>query len=244
MADFGGNLVGWEGCVCGVQGICDHCKGKLRGGLKAEWNVQEEMDTSSWGGETGCVPRGDVDIGKKGWVFFHGQSCIFSQWAKCSMKLRGVTYSSAEQFMMKCKADIGGDFHAASLIMRTDRPAEQKHLGRGVKRAIMAGWDSEKWDVVREGNLAKFRQNSGAREQLFWTKGRILVEASPTDLVWGAGVKMYDSGRDIQGTWKGKNWLGFLLTEVREQLLVENGGATSLPQGWKELCRKGLWGRE
>ena len=31
-------------------------------------------------------------------------SLIFSQWAKCSMKLRGVTYSSAEQFMMKCKA--------------------------------------------------------------------------------------------------------------------------------------------
>ena len=57
-------------------------------------------------------------------------------------------------------------------------------------------------------------------------------------------MKMYDSGRDIQGTWKGRNWLGFLLTEVREQLLVENGGATSLPQGWKELCRKGLWGQE
>ena len=34
MADFGGNLVGWEGCVCEVQGICDHCKGKLRGDLK------------------------------------------------------------------------------------------------------------------------------------------------------------------------------------------------------------------
>ena len=138
----------------------------------------------------------------------------------------------------------GGDFHTVSLIMRTDRLAEQKRLGRGVKGAIMARWDSEKWDVVREGNLAKFRQNSGAREQLFWTKGRILVEASPTDLVWGSGVKMYDSGRDIRGTRKEKNWLGFLLTEVRGQLLVENGGATSLPQGWKELCRKGLWGRE
>ena len=37
------------------------------------------------------------------------------------------------------------------------------------------------------------------------------MEASPTDLVWGAGVKMYDSGRDIQGTWKGKNWLGFFV---------------------------------
>ena len=128
-------------------------------------------------------------------------------------EIRGVTYSSAEQFMMKCKADIGGggDFHTASLIMRTDRPAEQKQLGRGVKVAIMAGWDSEKWDVVREGNLAKFRQNSGAREQLFWTKGRILVEASPTDLVWGAGVKMYDSRRDIQGTWKGKKLVGFFV---------------------------------
>ena len=45
-----------------MQGICDYCKGKLKGGgggeLAAEWNVQEEMDTSSWGEETESVPRG------------------------------------------------------------------------------------------------------------------------------------------------------------------------------------------
>ena len=76
MADFGGNLVGWEGCVCGVQGICDYCKGKLRGGLKAEWNVQEEMDTSSWGGGDGMCSTGgrghrEKGVGVFSWPIVH-----------------------------------------------------------------------------------------------------------------------------------------------------------------------------
>ena len=182
-------------------------------------------------------------------VFFHGQSCIFSQWAKCPMGLwGGWSTPRRNNSWWYARRTLGGGGgistpHHASW-WRIDRPAEQKRLGREVRRAITAGWDFEKWDVVREGNLAKFRQNSGAREQLFWTKGRILVEASPTDLVWEAGVKMYDWGRDIRGTWKGKNCFFFVDGSYLEQLLLENGGVTSLPQGWKELCRKRLWGWE
>ena len=78
MADFGGNIVGWEGCVCGVQGICGYCKGKLRGGgggLAAEWNVQEEMDTSSWGEETGSETGGrgyrEKGVGFLSWSVVH-----------------------------------------------------------------------------------------------------------------------------------------------------------------------------
>ena len=125
------------------------------------------------------------------------------------MKLRGGDILVGGTIHDEMQGGYWGGFPHRITHHEDGPPAEQKRLGRGVKGAIMAGWDSEKWDVVREGNLAKFRQNSRAREQLFWTKGRILVEASPTDLVWGAGVKMYDSGRDIRGTWKGKSWLGF-----------------------------------
>ena len=79
---------------------------------------------------------------------------------------------------------IGGDFDTASLIMKTDCPSEQKRLLEGGM-----GSNSSKVGFRKVGcsKGRKLRQNSGAREQLFCTKGRILAEALPTDLVWGAG---------------------------------------------------------
>ena len=38
------------------------------------------------------------------------------------MKLRGVTYSSAEQFMMKCKANIGGGGFRHRITHHEDGP--------------------------------------------------------------------------------------------------------------------------
>ena len=78
MAGSKGNLVGWEGCVCGVQGRCDYCKqnsGEISGTVGCARGVR-------------AVPRGDVDVGKRLWVFFHGESCIFSQWAMSLNRLQ------------------------------------------------------------------------------------------------------------------------------------------------------------
>ena len=95
----------------------------------------------SWNGGGGVWVPADKKrgVGKKGWVFFLGESCIFSQWAMCPMRLRGVKYSSAEQFMIRCKEEIRGDFRTAERIMKMDRPAEQKQLGKGVRGVIEAG---------------------------------------------------------------------------------------------------------
>ena len=128
MADFGGNLVRWEGCVCGVQGKCDYCKGKLRGDLKQSGMCTRRWTPAAGGGETGCVPRGDVDMGKRGGCFFMASRAYFHIF---SMKLRGVTYSSAEQFMMKCKADIGGGFPHRITHHEDGPPGGAETVGEG-----------------------------------------------------------------------------------------------------------------
>ena len=143
---------------------------------------------------------------------------------------------------MCCKANLVGDSRSATLIMESRSPAEQQRLGRRVKGAMFGGWDSVKRSVVYKGNLEKFSQNKWAREQLFGTKGRILVEVSVQDRVRGGGVVMKDPARVVRGRWKDANWLGFVLTEVRERLLVECRYSSSLPREWKELCGKGRWG--
>lgn len=59
--------------------------------------------------------------------------------------------------------------------MATSDPREQKALGRKVRGFDAALWDKEGYDVVVEGNLAKFRQNPRFRDELLATGDRVRV---------------------------------------------------------------------
>jgi ribA/ribD-fused uncharacterized protein len=62
----------------------------------------------------------------------------------------------------------------------------------------------------------KFSQNPELLKQLLSTKGTILVEASPTDTLWGVGMNYYDDRILDPANWRGKNWLGEVLTALRD----------------------------
>jgi hypothetical protein len=48
--------------------------------------------------------------------------------------------------------------------------------------------------------------------------GRVLVEASPQDRIWGIGLAAGDQRATSPQQWPGLNLLGFALMEVRQQL--------------------------
>lgn len=45
------------------------------------------------------------------------------------------------------------------------------------------------------------------------------MEASPSDKIWGIGLSQNDPRASDRSKWRGTNWLGEILTEVREELL-------------------------
>lgn len=152
-------------------------------------------------------------------VFFYGG--FMSQWIESpfidyeSM----LVFNTAEQWMMYKKAKYFNDVHTASLIMETPHPAEQKRLGRRVKGFNDKKWDKVKYNVVYNGNLMKFTQNEWCWSQLIMTNKLILVEASPTDKVWGIGMSQDAEGIEDRNNWQGENLLGKAIMEVRDVLM-------------------------
>lgn len=148
----------------------------------------------------------------------------FSQWYPSPFVIDGKKYNCAEQYMMAEKARLFGDKEAERAIMKTKSPREQKALGRKVKNFNVDKWNSVAKYVVYKANMAKFTQDEELQRVLFETEGTTLVEASPYDKIWGIGLAEDDHRALVRGTWQGKNWLGEVLTSVRDELLKEQNG--------------------
>lgn len=138
----------------------------------------------------------------------------FSQWMPSPMTIDGVEYNCAEQYMMAQKARVFGDDFALDLIMKTDSPQRQKAVGRLVKGYTDELWHAVARDVVRTASIAKFTHPE-FRWHLAKTGDATIVEASPTDVVWGIGLDEGDPAARDRSKWRGKNWLGQVLMEVR-----------------------------
>jgi hypothetical protein len=147
----------------------------------------------------------------------HGRltDACFSQWWACRFELEGHAYTSAEHWMMACKARLFGDAATLEAILRSASPSEAKALGRRVLGFDEARWTAARFDLVTEGNVAKFGQNAKLGAYLADTADAILVEASPTDLIWGIGLAAADPRALDPAAWPGLNLLGFALVRAR-----------------------------
>lgn len=145
---------------------------------------------------------------------------VFSQWYAVDLLLNGVAYNCAEQYMMAQKARLFGDHSMLDAIMKTNDPSEQKALGKRVQGFDVAQWESVARDVVMRANLSKFADNPKLRAKLLLTEGTALVEASPTDRIWGIGLHENDPRVHFRNQWQGRNWLGQVLTDLRGSLLI------------------------
>ncbi len=146
-----------------------------------------------------------------------GKSC-FSQWWSSNFIVDGITYKTAEHWMMAEKARLFKDATIQEEIIESKHPMETKQLGRKVKGFDPNVWDAHKYNIVKQGNLYKFSQDKLLKEYLLSTKQRIIVEASPRDRIWGIGMGQHNEKAENPNLWRGQNLLGFALMEVRDEL--------------------------
>ena len=145
------------------------------------------------------------------------KACL-SQWWEADFVAAGVTYRSTEHWMMAEKARLFGDDAALAKILAARSPAEAKKLGREIAAFVPEVWESHKVEIVKAGNLHKFRQHKNLAQFLMATNDRVLVEASPVDTIWGIGLAADSPDAEKPERWLGPNLLGFALMDVRDQL--------------------------
>ena len=146
-----------------------------------------------------------------------------SQWHKCTFRIDGLAYNCCEQFMMAEKARVFGDFGAETAILAAPNPRKQKALGRQVRGFDAGVWDAVCRGIVYRANLAKFEQNGELYDLLLATGDRTIVEASPEDAIWGIGLAQDDPRAQDPSQWRGTNWLGVALMQVRDELRRRKG---------------------
>ena len=128
----------------------------------------------------------------------------FSNFAPSPIVIAGKRYKTVEHYYQAMKFTEDLAWQEAIRVAGDAKKAKQ--LGKNKDHKIRADWDSVRERVMLEGLRAKFQQNRGLLELLKTTNARPIIHAS-VNAYWGEGR-----------TGKGKNRLGKLLQQVREEL--------------------------
>ena len=158
---------------------------------------------------------------KEKFEFFWNNKSPFSNWYKIDFIAEDIQFNCSEQHMMYKKAMLFNDTEIAEEILKTKSQSKQKALGRKVRNFDSKVWNDNCKEIVYQGNKAKFLQNENIFKHLMKTKGKTLVEASPVDKIWGIGLTEDHPHAQNRAKWRGKNWLGEVLTKLREDLINE-----------------------
>jgi ribA/ribD-fused uncharacterized protein len=145
---------------------------------------------------------------------------IYSNWhpAKFVESHWGITFENTEQGFMFFKAMHFNDNATCVKIRKTPNPKEVKALGRLVKGYDESEWARVRYQIMLNLNQDKFDQIEEYKQELLATGDKIIVEASPYDVVWGVGLGEDDPLILDEKNWKGQNLLGKVCMEVRTNL--------------------------
>lgn len=147
------------------------------------------------------------------YIFFYGGA--FSNWYPSPMIIDNLPFANSEQAFMWYKAITFDDLETADKVLSATDPRKAKALGRSVSNYSDSVWNKLRYNIMVDILKHKFAQNQDYMVELMATGNKVIVEASPTDTIWGIGLSQYDPDRFDEFKWKGSNLLGKALMDVR-----------------------------
>ena len=149
-------------------------------------------------------------------IAFQSHHAFMSNMFACLIKADGQVFKSAEHFYSAEMAK----FHKRDDLIQPIIDAKDGYLAKRIVRNIKVAdeWQQEKMKVMKKVIKMKFDQNDSLRDRLLRTKG-FLYEATKADLDFACGYTLSQTGEIKKDNLKGKNWLGNILCEYRDNIL-------------------------
>ncbi len=147
----------------------------------------------------------------------------FSNFSPHGFEVEGTYWPTVEHFFQAQKFPDQPDYQEK--IRQAPAPAVAKSLGRTRAIPLRADWEDVKETVMLEALHAKFQTHPGLRLLLLETGERLLIEKAPADSYWGSGR-----------TGTGKNRLGVLLMQVRDELRRQASNETGQSPEETDQC--------
>jgi len=149
-------------------------------------------------------------------IAFYGKNSPYSNFHYVEFDYKGYKVTSSEQAFMLEKALMFDNSMVKPILATTD-PRAIKKLGRKVKNFDEKKWNKVRYDIMVDILCAKFSVEP-LKSQLLSTGDELMVEASPNDKVWGAGLVIGDPRLNCPNYYPGQNLLGKALMEARTWL--------------------------
>jgi ribA/ribD-fused uncharacterized protein len=140
-------------------------------------------------------------------IYFYNireQYGCFSNFSPHGFVLDELYWSTSEHYFQAQKF-IGTPYLEKLRLVKT--PKEAANMGRQRTLPLRSDWEDVKDNIMRKAVFSKFSTNKDIQGILLSTGNEKLVENSPIDYYWGCGA---------DGS--GKNMLGIVLMEIRQQL--------------------------
>jgi ribA/ribD-fused uncharacterized protein len=131
----------------------------------------------------------------------------FSNFSRHPILLKGILWATNEHYFQAHK-QIGTERYLQIAYAASPRIAAD--MGRDRTYPLRSDWEQVKDSIMKEAVVAKVQQHPEVLKKLMETGDEEIIEDSPIDYYWGCGA---------DGT--GKNVLGKILMEVREELKTE-----------------------
>jgi ribA/ribD-fused uncharacterized protein len=188
-----------DAALLGVP-IPDKARPAEAGGAQTKFTKAEPLPEPTTPAGAEATTEGPVKFATKIVNEYRG----FSTFSPSPIVMAGKRYKTLEHYYQAMKFASDGPWQEAIRVAEDAKKAKQ--LGKSKEHPIRADWEKVREGVLLEGLRAKFQQNRGLLDLLKSTGERPLIHAS-VNAYWGEGR-----------TGKGKNRLGKLMEQVREEL--------------------------
>ena len=162
-------------------------------------------------------------------LVYYSPKCPLSGWStEYPFKIDNTEYICTDQFILEEKCYQFGDTRTAKLIREETNPKNMRRIAENIRGYNHAEWMNMAEEVTAKALWYKFTDPtaSGAREYLLSTGNKKIGEATRNSQ-WGTGLHISDPNVLDPNSWPGRNAVGELLMQIREDARSENTNSSA-----------------